>query len=50
LRVATTPAFEGSIIRVVEGSIIRVVEGSIIPIIAGAGRPQNGGFCGFSSR
>src|SRR5215831_123283 len=33
LRVATTPAFEGSIIRVVGGSIIRVVEGSIIRVV-----------------
>src|SRR5215470_595299 len=36
LRVATTPAFEGSIIRVVEGSIIRVVEGSIIRVVGGS--------------
>src|SRR5215469_18962734 len=36
LRVATTPAFEGSIIKVVEGSKIRVVEGSIIRIVEGS--------------
>src|SRR5215471_4963553 len=42
LRVATTPAFEGSIIRIVEGSIIPILAAGVVSRHASAGARQEG--------